>query len=96
MTVDLVSGLLKRAEERYVAGDLAASLAAGQEAERVALAHGREDLADRAFCNCCPALLSTATATAPTTGRAGRSTWSTPPGGRRASPPPPTWWATWL
>lgn len=56
MSVERYDELLRAAQEAYTEGRFEDSLAAAEEAERLALELGRTDLADRAACNCCPAL----------------------------------------
>jgi tetratricopeptide (TPR) repeat protein len=56
MSAERYDELLRTAQEAYAEGRFEVSLAAAQEAELLALELGRTDLADRAACNCCPAL----------------------------------------
>ncbi len=57
MTLRRYDELLETAEVAYGEGRFEASLAAAVEAEEIALRLGRQDLADRASCNRCPALI---------------------------------------
>jgi tetratricopeptide (TPR) repeat protein len=57
MSVERYEELLRSTQVAYTEGRFEASLAAAQEAEGLALELGRTDLADRAACNCCPALV---------------------------------------
>lgn len=54
---DRFDRLQQQAQDRFVAGELRQAVELYAAAERLALEHGRQELADRAFCNRCAMLI---------------------------------------